>query len=382
MTFSRCPPLCHMNVQKVQKQSKKIRQLVPMLCPHLEESEEDLSFSSEFFSSHGVVGLDDTSGQSITCDFAVGDRLFMIALGDSKHIRAVATPSQQLAEGYLRNEIQNKSFEEVVPLHYHLYKDVFAKESFDQLPERKPWDHAIELKPDAEPYRSKIYPLSPVEQKELDMFLDENLRSGRIQPSKSPMASPVFFVKKKDGSLRLVQDYRKLNDTTIKNSYPLPLISDIVGKLKKAKWFTKLDVRWGYNNVRIKEGDEWKAAFRTNRGLFEPLVMFFGLTNSPATFQTMINSLFKDLIDEGVVIVYIDDILIFTEDLELHRKVVKRVLDILRGNELYLKAEKCEFEKTQVEYLGLIISHGKMGMDPVKIEGVTKWPVPTCVKDV
>ena len=123
-----------------------------------------------------------------------------------------------------------------------------------------------------------------------------------------------------------------------------------------------MDVRWGYNNVRIKEGDEWKAAFRTNRGLFEPLVMFFGLTNSPATFQTMMNSLFKDLIDEGVVIVYIDDILIFTEDLELHRKVVKRVLDILRGNELYLKAEKCEFEKTQVEYLGLIISHGKMGI--------------------
>ena len=110
--------------------------------------------------------------------------------------------------------------------------------------------------------------------------------------------------------------------------------------------------------------------------------MFFGLTNSPATFQTMMNSLFKDLIDEGVVIVYIDDILIFTEYLELHRKVVKRVLDILRGNELCLKAEKCEFEKTQVEYLRLMISHGKMGMDPVKIEGVTKWPVPTCVKDV
>ena len=128
-----------------------------------------------------------------------------------------------------------------------------------------------------------------------------------------------------------MQDYRKLNDMTIKNSYPLPLISDIVGKLKKAKWFTKLDVRWGYNNVRIKEGDEWKAVFRTNRGLFEPLVMFFGLTNSPATFQTMMNSSFKDLIDEGVVIVYIDDILIFTEDLELHRKAVKRVWISLEG---------------------------------------------------
>ena len=250
------------------------------------------------------------------------------------------------------------------------------------MPQRKPWDHAIELKPGSEPFRTKIYPLSPVEQTELDEFLDENLRSGRIQPSKSPMASPVFFVKKKDGSLRLVQDYRRLNDMTIKNSYPLPLISDIMGKLKRARYFTKLDVRWGYNNVRIREGDEWKAAFRTNRGLFEPLVMFFGLTNSPATFQTMMNDLFKDLIDEGVVIVYIDDILIFTEDLALHRKVVCRVLDILRENGLYLKAEKCDFEKTEVEYLGLIISHGQMGMDPVKIQGVSNWPSPTCVKEV
>ena len=208
------------------------------------------------------------------------------------------------------------------------------------------------------------------------------MKSGRIQPSKSPMASPVFFVKKKDGSLRLVQDYRKLNDMTIKNSYPLPLISDIINKLKKAKYFTKLDVRWGYNNVRIKRGDEWKAAFRTNRGLFEPLVMFFGLTNSPATFQTMMNDLFIELIDGNVVIVYMDDILIFTETLEQHREVVKRVLEILEKNKLYLKAEKCEFEKEKIEYLGLIISQGCISMDPVKVEGVSKWPTPTVVKEV
>ena len=250
-----------------------------------------------------------------------------------------------MAEGYLRAEAHQKTFEELVLLQYQLYRDVFAKESFDQLPQRKPWDHAIELKPGSEPFRTKIYPLSPVEQTELDEFLDENLRSGRIQPSKSPMASPVFFVKKKDGSLRLVQDYRRLNDMTIKNSYPLPLISDIMGKLKRARYFTKLDVRWGYNNVRIREGDEWKAAFRTNRGLFEPLVMFFGLTNSPATFQTMMNDLFKDLIDEGVVIVYIDDILIFTEDLALHRKVVCRVLDILRENGLYFVRATLHWEQ-------------------------------------
>jgi len=110
------------------------------------------------------------------------------------------------------------------------------------------------------------------------------------------MATPFFFIKKKSGELRPVQDYRRLNTMTIKNSYPLPLISELIDKLKGARYFTKLDVRWGYNNVRIKEGDEWKAAFITSKGLFEPLVMFFGLTNSPATFQTMMNHLFRGLI--------------------------------------------------------------------------------------
>src|SRR5882757_3612264 len=127
---------------------------------------------------------------------------------------------------------------------------------------------------------------------ELDVFIEENLASGRIHPSKSLMAALVFFIKKKDRGLRLVQDYRALNAKTVKNGYPLPLISDLINQLRGAQYFTKLDVWWGYNNVRIKEGDEWKAAFHTNRGLFEPLVMFFGLTNSPATFQTMMNEIF------------------------------------------------------------------------------------------
>ena len=147
-----------------------------------------------------------------------------------------------------------------------------------------------------------MYPLSPAEQKELDVFLKENLETGRIQPSKSPILSPVFFIKKKDGSLRLVQDYRALNTVTVKNKYPLPLISELINKLQGAKYFTKLDVCWGFNNVWMKVGDEWKAAFRTNRGLYEPLVMFFGLTNSPATFQTMMDGIFKELISEGVVV--------------------------------------------------------------------------------
>ena len=130
------------------------------------------------------------------------------------------------------------------------------------------------------------------------------------------MSSPVFFIKKKDVSLRLIQDYRALDAITVKNKYLLPLISELINKLQGAKYFTKLDVCWGFYNVCMKEGDEWKAAFQTNWGLYEPLVMFFGLTNSPSTFQTIMDAIFEDLISEGVVVVYLDDILIFMKTLE------------------------------------------------------------------
>ena len=302
-----------------------------------------------------------------------GDRILCINVpNEVEFIRASSNISQRLAEAAHRN-FQVRAD---VPPWLEDFNDVFSKRSFDALPERKVWDHAIELVPGASPSNCKVYPLSQNEQGELDEFLEENLQTGRIRPSKSPMASPVFFIKKKDGSLRLVQDYRALNAITIKNRYPLPLISELVNQLRGAKYFTKLDVRWGYNNVRIKDGDEWKAAFRTNRGLFEPLVMFFGLTNSPATFQTMMNDIFRDLIAQGSVCVYLDDILIFTKTLSEHRKIVREVMSRLRAYRLYLKPEKCDFEQTKVEYLGLIVSEGRVEMDPVKVAGVAKWPEP------
>jgi hypothetical protein len=173
-----------------------------------------------------------------------------------------------------------------------------------------------------------------------------------------------------------------LNKGTVKNTYPLPLILELIDKLKNARIFTKVDLRWGYNNVRIKEGDEWKAAFKTNKGLFEPTVMFFGLMNSPATFQAMMNTIFKDLIDQGKVIIYMDDILIFTTNLEEHRKLVKQVLQRLRDNDLYLKPEKCVFETNKVDFWGLMVSHDTLAMDPVKIAGVAEWPIPRTVKEV
>ena len=167
-----------------------------------------------------------------------------------------------------------------------------------------------------------------------------------------------------------------------KKQVPTPLISELVNKLQGAKHFTKLDVCWGFNNVCMKEGDKWKAAFWTNCGLYEPLVMFFRLTNSPATFQTMMHDIFEDLITEGVVMVYLDNILIFTKTLEEHWEVVCKVLDLLQFHNLSLKPEKCEFEKTSIEYLGVVISQNSVMMDPAKVAGVSEWPTLTAKKEV
>jgi len=192
----------------------------------------------------------------------------------------------------------------------------------------------------------------------------------------------VFFIKKKDGSLRLVQDYHALNAITVKNRYPLSLISKLVSQLRRAWYFTKLDVCWGFNNIHIKPRDEWKAAFRTNHSLFESLVMFFGMTNSPAIFQTMMNDVFRTVIVEGIVVVYLDDILIFMKIEEEHERAVWRVLEILTEHKLFLRLEKCEFHQKQIEYLGLVISENKVAMDPVKVTRVHEWPIPENRTDV
>jgi hypothetical protein len=292
------------------------------------------------------------------------------------------TYSQQIAEKANRAK-GIRTFEEMVPEPYRDFAKVFSEEESHRLPKHQPWDHAIDLEPDAVTHwKIKSYPMSPAEQVELDKWLEENLAKGYLRPSKSPMASPVFFIKKKDGKLRLVQDYRRLNKITIKNRYPLPLAADIVNRLTGAQLFTKFDVRWGYHNIRIKSGDEWKAAIITNRMEVEPTVMGFGMTNSPATFQSLMNSVFADLIATGVVAVYMDDILIYTSTLAKHRKIVREVLQRLQDHDLYLKPEKCEFEKQEIEYLGMIIRPGEVCMDPGKVSAVRDWPMPTTLRDV
>ena len=277
-----------------------------------------------------------------------------------------------------------ETWRQAIPSEYHRYGKVFSEQEAQRFPKPKPYDHAIDLLPDApQSLDCKVYPLAPGEQVALDAFLKEHLLKKYVRRSKSPYASPFFFIKKKDGKLRPVQDYRKLNEWTVRNKYPLPLIKELIVRLKDKKWFTKFDVRWGYNNIRIKEGDQWKAAFKTNRGLFEPTVMFFGLTNSPATFQTMMDDVFKDEVATGEVIIYMDDILIATDgSLDFHKKYVAHVLSKLQNNDLYLKPEKCAFHKKEVEYLGVIVGNGQVKMDPVKVKGITDWPTPTKVKEL
>ena len=213
-------------------------------------------------------------------------------------------------------------------------------------------------------------------------FVKEQLRKGYIWLSKSPQTALVFFVEKKDGKKRMVQDYRYLNEWTIKNNYPLPLISDVLENIGMKKVFTKMDLRWEYNNVRIKEGDEWKAAFTTPERFFELTVMFFGLTNSLATFQAMINELLRDLIKTGKVPAFINDVIVETEMEEGHDKIVAEVIRRLEENNLYVKPEKCKWKVREVGFLGVVIGPDRIKMKEEKVKGVLDWPIPKCVKDV
>src|SRR5258707_10721694 len=168
----------------------------------------------------------------------------------------------------------------------------------------------------------------------------------------------------------------------IKNSYPLLLVSNMLTRLHDAEWFTTLDLHWGFNNVHLKEGDKWKAAFSMNRGLFEPLVMFFRLCNSPATFQTMMNDILCPFIDHNEAVCYMDDILIYSPSLMDHQRITWEILQTLCSYKLFLQLEKCKFKRQEVDYLGLVISKDHVAMDPVKVQGVTDWPQPAKVKDV
>jgi len=200
--------------------------------------------------------------------------------------------------------------------------------------------------------------------------------------SKSRYAAPCFYIPKKNGLLWLVQDYRKLNQVTIKDKTPLPLIGEVIDKLKEARYFNKLNLIWGYNNVRIKEGDKWKATFLTNKGLFEPQVMYFRLYNSSGTFQRMMNSIFRELLHEGVLVNYMDDFVIPAKTMEELEERMIRFLKIAEKYNLCFKRSKCDFNMEEIPILGIVVGKGQVKMEQEKIKAVKEWKTPTKVKDI
>ena len=286
----------------------------------------------------------------------------------------------------LAQEAHQYQQEVKVPKEYKRHSKVFSEEESHRFPPSRPWDHAIDLKEGApEAIKCKIIPTTMEEDEALKKFIKEQLEKGYIWKSKSQYALAFFFIKKKDGKLRPVQDYRKLNQYTVRNKYPLPLILKLITQVKDANIFLKFDICWGYNNIRIKEGDQHKAAFKTKYGLYEPNVMFFGLTNSPATFQAMMDHILQPWGDKWALedvygSWYMDDVLVASRNKKKHQQAVHELLDILEANDLFLKPEKCIWEQPSVDYLGLILEEGVMRMDPAKVAGIAMWPTPTSVQ--
>lgn len=269
-----------------------------------------------------------------------------------------------------------------IPPEYTDFKDVFSDTNAYILPEHGTHDHAIDLIDEKkQPPYGPIYNLSESELAVLRAYIDLHLKTGFIRPSKSPAGAPILFAKKPDGGLRLCVDYRGLNNLTIKNRYPLPLVGESLDRLGCARRFTKIDLTWAYNRVRIKEGDEWKTAFRTRYGHYEYQVLPFGLSNAPATFQAYINSILAENLDV-FVIVYLDDILIYSENPEDHVDHVKWVLQRLREHAPFANLKKCSFHTNEVKFLGFVVSAEGVQMEESRIESVRDWPEPTSVREI
>ncbi|KAI3784130.1 hypothetical protein L1987_43223 [Smallanthus sonchifolius] len=245
------------------------------------------------------------------------------------------------------------------------YPEVFP-EDFPGIPPDREIEFRIDLVPDSQPVAKAPYRLAPVEMKELMAQLDELLEKGFIQPSISPWGAPVLFVKKKDSSMRMCIDYRELNKRTVKNKYPLPKIDDMFDQLQGASWFSKIDLRSGYHQLKVREEDIPKTAFRTRYGHFEFRVMSFGLTNALAAFMDLMNRVCRPMLDRSVI-VFIDDILIYFKNEGDHACHLKEVLEALKEEKLYAKFSKCPFWLREVQFLGHVINPNGIMVDPAKI---------------
>lgn len=277
-------------------------------------------------------------------------------------------------------EIPLKGTEKIKDNILQEFKETVTNEAPKVLPPMRKIDHRIILVEENKPIFRQQYRLSFEERKELDQQVQELLAKGFIKPSNSPFNAPVLFVKKKDGTLRLCTDFRLLNNETIKDRFPLPRIDEILDTVSNAKIFSKLDLLSGYFQVRIKEEDIAKTAFSTPTGHYEWVVMPFGLSNAPSTFQRFMNQVLQPYLNKFVM-VYLDDIVIYSNSVKEHQEHVKKVLQLLKENQLVAKLKKCAFFYEQISFLGFVIGNGKVKTDPGKIEKVKDWPTPKTIKE-
>ncbi|MBW0581361.1 hypothetical protein O181_121076 [Austropuccinia psidii MF-1] len=266
----------------------------------------------------------------------------------------------------------------VVPPAYHKYFDVFSKVKAEKPPPHRACDHHIELEGLLPPV-GVIYSLSKDESETLRAYISENLEEGFIRPRSSSTGAPVLFVKKKDGGLHLCVDYCKLNAVIRKNRYPVPPMNQLLTVFNGTPIFSKIDLCGAYNLLKVKEGDEHLTAFRTKYVSYEYLVMPFSLTNSPASLQNLVNDILADFLDIFVV-VYLDDIMVYSSSQEEHVKHVASVLRRLRDNNLFSKSSKCVSHASSVEYLGYVVSSECLKMDSYKVQQILNWPQPKNIK--
>ncbi|KAJ0717250.1 putative nucleotidyltransferase, Ribonuclease H [Helianthus annuus] len=254
------------------------------------------------------------------------------------------------------------------------FPEVFPEE-LPGLPPHRQVEFQIELAPGVAPIARAPYRLAPSELEELSTQLQELLEKGFIRPSSLPWGAPVLFVKKKDGTFRMCIDYRELNKVTVKNRYPLPRINDLLDQLQGSSYYSKIDLRSGYHQLRVREEDVSKTTFRTRYGHYEFLVMPFGLTNAPTVFMDLMNRVCKPYLDK-FVIVFIDDILIYSKSQEEHEQHLRLILELLRKEQLYAKCSKCDFWLREVHFLGHVVNEDGIHVDPSKVDSIKNWPAP------